>query len=100
MVKKLTHEDLMRETSEQRSLRMKAAKEVIKDVGWYEAGGIGFYFHPNSCYWMDLNTGVISIFNKNRKDIGIDSDADAYAYTGEDALGWVQEHDNNMSGIL
>ncbi|MTI82401.1 MAG: hypothetical protein FH756_00575 [Firmicutes bacterium] len=100
MGKKLTHEDLIRETSEQRSLRMKAAKEIIKAAGWYEAGGIGFYFHPDSNYWMDLSTSIISIFHKNRKDIDIDSDADAYAYTGKDALSWVQEHDKNMSGVL
>ncbi|SFH20652.1 hypothetical protein SAMN05660649_04236 [Desulfotomaculum arcticum] len=97
MVKKLTHEDLMRETSEQESLRMKAAEETIKAAGWYEAGGIGFYFHSNSYYWMDLNAGIIEIYHKDRKDVGgIDSVADGYAYTGEDALGWVQKHDNSM----
>jgi len=94
MVKKLTHEDLMRETSEQESLRMKAAVEIIKVAGWYEAGGISFYFHPNSSFWMDLNTGIIVIYHKDREDVGgIDSVADGYAYTGEEALSWIREHD-------
>ncbi|WP_027365096.1 hypothetical protein [Desulfotruncus alcoholivorax] len=97
MVKKLTFEDLMNETSEQESFRMKEAEKVIKAAGWYEAGGISFYFHPNSCYWIDLNTGVIAIYHQDRKDVGgIDNVADGYAYTGEEALSWIQEHDNNM----
>ncbi|SFH33191.1 hypothetical protein SAMN05660649_04764 [Desulfotomaculum arcticum] len=100
MGKKLTHEDLMRETSKQESIRMKTAEETIKAAGWYEAGGISFYFHPDSCYWMDLNTGVIAIYHKGRKDIGgIDSVADGYAYTGEDALSWIREHDPNYNSM-
>jgi len=95
MVKKLTHKDLMEETSKQESARMQTAEEVIKSAGWYEAGGIGFYFHSNSCYWMDLNAGIIAIYHKNCKDTGIGSIADAYAYTGEEAISWVREHDVN-----
>lgn len=73
---------------------MKAAEETIKAASWYEAGGIGFYFHSDSRYWIDLNTGIIAIYHKDRKDIGgIDSVADGYAYTGEEALSWIREHD-------